>query len=401
MFFKNYKSLFIISVLLNLLISVSFAQLSDEEFDKYSKENKKDLKDYSEKEQNDIKKSQKAIVTYEKESVLKFKMWNKNQLEEYAVFKKDILKKWGRFVEPTNKKWVEYSKDYNSVSTVDFEKGELAIEVLISDTLDRKLINKSVGDAVKRVVRSKGANSHLPLETQKSLLDYPLLKDQLFNKDGQVITESNVIKFVESVSNKIKVEKNDNKSKAVLKIKLVPDHLQKRINPYLPIIDKYCKKYSLNKARVLATIEVESSFNPMAFSSAGAIGLMQLMPQYGGKEAYQYLNKKDNYPSAQYLFIPENNIHLGCVYIYLLNNKYFKDVKNSKSLLYCSVAAYNTGPQNTARAFINEKNVASAIKLINQKDSSDWVYDKLIKNLPYNETINYLKKIVHTINNYN
>ena len=45
------------------------------------------------------------------------------------------------------------------------------------------------------------------------------------------------------------------------------------------LIKKECKRYNLNPYLVLAIIKVESSFNPMAVSSRGAVGLMQVMPE--------------------------------------------------------------------------------------------------------------------------
>lgn len=44
-------------------------------------------------------------------------------------------------------------------------------------------------------------------------------------------------------------------------------------------IKKSSQKYNVDEGLIKAVIDVESSFNPMAVSKAGAQGLMQLMPQ--------------------------------------------------------------------------------------------------------------------------
>lgn len=90
------------------------------------------------------------------------------------------------------------------------------------------------------------------------------------------------------------------------------------------IVSRLCKKYGVDKSLVMAVIDVESGFNAAAVSSAGAQGLMQIMPATG-----KDLNLSDP-------FDPMENIDAGIRYL-----KYLLDTFPDKRL---AVAAYNAGP---------------------------------------------------------
>lgn len=102
---------------------------------------------------------------------------------------------------------------------------------------------------------------------------------------------------------------------------------------YYGIIKKYCKEYNVEPSVALAVIRTESKFRPEAVSSAGARGLMQLMPSTAKWVAYrldcEYGNDK--------LFEPEYNIKIGIYYLGYLKTKFTGDYV---------LAAYNAGEGN-------------------------------------------------------
>jgi hypothetical protein len=90
------------------------------------------------------------------------------------------------------------------------------------------------------------------------------------------------------------------------------------------IIDKVAKEQGVDASLVKAVIQVESGFEPRARSSAGAVGLMQVMPQ----TAKQYG------VTGRRLYDPRANVEAG--------------IKHLKSLmdhlpLHLALAAYNAG----------------------------------------------------------
>jgi soluble lytic murein transglycosylase-like protein len=96
------------------------------------------------------------------------------------------------------------------------------------------------------------------------------------------------------------------------------------------IIDSTSKKYNINSAIIKAVIKAESNFDPSVVSSAGAMGLMQLMPDTA-------LSLGVVEP-----FDPMENIEGGV--------KYLKDMLNKfGGNLELALAAYNAGPGNVTK----------------------------------------------------
>jgi soluble lytic murein transglycosylase-like protein len=81
----------------------------------------------------------------------------------------------------------------------------------------------------------------------------------------------------------------------------------------------------VSPALVAAVISVESHGDPSAISSAGAAGLMQLMPSTA--VTYGVSNRFD----------PEENVSGGCRYLHDLLVRYHNNVS-------LALAAYNAGP---------------------------------------------------------
>ena len=148
----------------------------------------------------------------------------------------------------------------------------------------------------------------------------------------------------------------------------------------------------MEPAIALAITETESSFNPKATSHIPAYGLMQLVPSTGARDAYKYVYKKDKDLKKDFLYKPKNNIELGCAYLAMIRHNWLKSVRNNTSAYMCTIAAYNTGIGNVAKALTNQKKISPAARRINQHSSKE-LYNVLLRDLEYDETKNYLKKV--------
>lgn len=126
-------------------------------------------------------------------------------------------------------------------------------------------------------------------------------------------------------------------------------YLKKNKQKYAPLIAKAANKYKLDEKLLHAVIQTESAYNPNAVSTAGAVGLMQLMPETAKR--YGVNNRRD----------ASQNIEGGA--------RYLKDLLEMfNSNLKLAVASYNAGE--------------GAVKKYQNKIP------------PYPETQNYVKQVL-------
>ena len=92
------------------------------------------------------------------------------------------------------------------------------------------------------------------------------------------------------------------------------------------IIESTSRKYGVDGKLVMAVAKVESNLAPDVVSSAGAVGVMQLMPETA--QGLGVTNSKD----------PRQNIDGGVRYLKQLMDTFGGDVTKA-------IAAYNAGPQ--------------------------------------------------------
>jgi hypothetical protein len=116
---------------------------------------------------------------------------------------------------------------------------------------------------------------------------------------------------------------------------LMPDQLVRMIlpMPFRDCVSRYSAQYGIDPNSVYSLIKAESLFNSRVRSSAGAVGLMQLMPGTAGDIA-----KKTGIDTFD-LENPCTSIHFGIHYLGWLKG-YLKD-----NFVYM-VAAYNAGAGN-------------------------------------------------------
>ncbi|MFC5386836.1 lytic transglycosylase domain-containing protein [Aquamicrobium segne] len=95
-------------------------------------------------------------------------------------------------------------------------------------------------------------------------------------------------------------------------------------------IAEAAQRYGIPETWVRAVLVVESDGDPLAVSSAGALGLMQVMPD-------TWAELRDVHHLGDDPFLPRDNIHAGTAYLRAMWDRY----GNVGAML----AAYNSGPR--------------------------------------------------------
>ncbi|MCP2727213.1 lytic transglycosylase domain-containing protein [Limnofasciculus baicalensis] len=142
--------------------------------------------------------------------------------------------------------------------------------------------------------------------------------------------------------------------------------------PFMDAIANYSKQHHLNPLLTIALIRQESRFESDIRSSAGAVGLMQMMPTTGELVA-------KNIKLAQYkLDNPNDNIKLGTWLLADLLQSH-----NNNSAL--AVASYNAGSGNTGQWLAGKGAIDT---------------DEFVESIPFPETQDYVKQVFGNYWNY-
>ncbi len=315
-----------------------------------------------------------------------------------AALTGEVGKKWGtkEVKLPEQKKYVKYTQNYRSRAIVDFDAGKILIE-----TLDERDPRASLKNAVVTTLLTPNDPRSVDLFSDKEVTltgdKEPYLLGLVVDQAGQPIrTPTEADQFAaslvaESTTTRKVDQDNGEKTAHVVTIPMVSNFSHRQAEKYRAVVGQFAERYQISPSLVFAIIRTESNFNPFAVSSAPAYGLMQLVPTSGGRDAYRKAKGEDKAPTRDYLFDPDNNIELGTAYLNVLTYTHLDDVADLVSREYCVISAYNTGAGNVFKTF--SKDQRAAVDQINKLQPSA-LYDRLRSSLPYQETRDYLAKVV-------
>lgn len=142
--------------------------------------------------------------------------------------------------------------------------------------------------------------------------------------------------------------------------------------PFKEVVKSASEKSSVSEELIYSIMRQESSFNPLARSTADAFGLMQLLPEVA-------VSSSDiaqvNYKEAQDLYLPEVNIPIGAMHLKHLSEKF-------QNRFILTVASYNA----------SEKAIYSWLQTRYKGDSLSFIED-----IPYEETRGYIRLVMRNL----
>jgi soluble lytic murein transglycosylase len=140
---------------------------------------------------------------------------------------------------------------------------------------------------------------------------------------------------------------------------------------YEESFERYSADAGISPSWAYGVARSESLFMSDVRSSAGAVGVMQLMPATGRQTAQEI---KLPYAGMITLVDPGSNIRLGTTYLGKMLERFDRNP-------VLATAAYNAGPSN----------VESWLPAADSVDARIW-----IENIPYNETRRYVRRVLVT-----
>ena len=428
-----------------LVFAILFPVYSQDTFEEFRKQQKQAQQQAFEDELSEFQ-------NYVAEVTSQYDAYEQQQAREFEAFKKAVEEKWQDFKAPSKKEYVEYDDDLDSRASVDFEKGEITVEVIVEEDIPDP-VSQPVNKVENNVPKQETKQAPIPQVTQEKKKDTepkslkpivektktpefqkeklqqrspelkkkisdqklqrkltdilktkgddgkPMLNKQVVDQKGKTVTPATAKAYAsELVANATVATKTykakDGKKRTIytVKVPMKSDHINTRADRYKQEVLKQSKRFNIDPIIAFAVMETESAFNPKAKSHIPAYGLMQLVPKSGARDAYLYVYKKDKFLDGDYLYKPGNNIELGCAYLAKIRHQYFKSIKDDERAYICVVPAYNTGIGNVAKALVNQAKLKPASQKANSM-SPDQLYKKLHKDLKYKEARDYLERV--------
>ena len=148
-------SAYIVSVIM-LLFNTVYSQDSFEEFQNQQQQAQEHFFE------DEISEFQNYVASV----TAQYDAYEQQQDREFEEFKEAVEEKWQDFKSPSKKEYVEYDDDLDSRATVDFEKGEITVEVIVEEEVTEPSLEPS-----EKVEQTAPKKKLIPQEIKNKKMD--------------------------------------------------------------------------------------------------------------------------------------------------------------------------------------------------------------------------------------
>ncbi|ABZ74644.1 Lytic transglycosylase catalytic [Shewanella halifaxensis HAW-EB4] len=278
-----------------------------------------------------------------------------------------------------------FNESEQASTYVDFKRGLILVETRSKTQLKDAVVQVLLTQIDPKVIDAQTAQDFGLISKKKK----PFFWGQVLDREGKEIEfQWRASRYADDLVAKSKRVN----SRFRVAIHMVKEHTQIAGNKYINYARSASRKHGISTDLIMAIMETESSFNPLARSRSNALGLMQIKANTAGRDYFSLIQGYTHTPSSAYLYDPAKNIEVGTGYLKILSTRYLAGIKHPKKREYAVISSYNGGAGNLWKSLDPRGNRTKALARINKMTVSEF-YWFLTHRHNRQETRNYLKKV--------
>ena len=281
---------------------------------------------------------------------------------------------------------LSFNQTMDTDTLVDFEKGFIFVSAITPESLKQSIINVLLTQIDPSVIDAKTAQD-FGLINQKT--NRPFFWGQVVDHTGKPIE---ALRSAGAFADVLVRRRSFKEGRFSVTIAMVETHKDIAGGKYIKLVKDAGRQYGIPVSLMMAIMETESSFNPLARSRSNALGLMQIKANTAGRDYFSLIKGYKHTPSSAFLYSPKNNIEVAAGYLSILGNRYLAGIRDPKKREYAMISSYNGGAGNLWRSLNKAGNKTNAISRVNDMSTSEFYWFLTNRHIR-EETRNYLKKV--------
>lgn len=281
---------------------------------------------------------------------------------------------------------LSFNQTTDAKTLVDFEKGLILVSAITPETLKQSIVNVLLTQIDPSVIDAKTAQDFGLVNQQTNR---PFFWGQVVDHTGKPIE---ALRAAAEFADVLVRRRSFKDERFTVTIAMVKTHKDIAGGKYVKYAKDAGRQYGVPVSIMMAIMETESSFNPLARSRSNALGLMQIKADTAGRDYFSIIKGYKHTPTSAFLYSPKNNIEVAAGYLSILGDRYLVGIRDPKKLEYAMISSYNGGAGNLWRSLDKKGNKTKAIARINKMSTKEFYWFLTNRHIRQ-ETRNYLKKV--------